>query len=272
MKTGVLSLLALAAGAAVAQAQVAFTGQPVVIDFDSALAGVNAGQFTGAGFSPTPSTGQLDSDAWAVTGLSDGDLAFGGSGTTGDYARGTSAGGVTTGGIYAFQVGGPSNVGLGVQPSGADFTPGSLKLRIQNQTGSTLVQLRVQYTLYVRNDEDRATTWTVAYSTDDLTYTTGSGQGYTSPTTADTSPLWTAVQRDFMLTGLSVAAGGYLYLSWDSDDPTVNPGSGSRDEFALDDIVLTVPEPGSAGWTALVLLAAGLVGRRRGAGGSRIGW
>jgi hypothetical protein len=34
--------------------------------------------FTGAGFAPTPAAGQLDSDLWRVTGLSDGAGTFGG--------------------------------------------------------------------------------------------------------------------------------------------------------------------------------------------------
>lgn len=52
--------------------------------------------FTGTGFSPTPAAGQLDSDDIIVTGLSAGDLMFGDVGTTGDYARGPSRGGVST--------------------------------------------------------------------------------------------------------------------------------------------------------------------------------
>ena len=44
--------------------------------------------FSGLGFSPSPATGQLDSDIFCVTGLSDGNLAFGDTATTGDFARG----------------------------------------------------------------------------------------------------------------------------------------------------------------------------------------
>ena len=61
------------------------------IDFDG---------FTGTGFQSAPTTGQLDSDDWAVSGFSDGSFDFGGTGTSGDFARGTSDVGVVIGGIY----------------------------------------------------------------------------------------------------------------------------------------------------------------------------
>src|SRR6188768_49666 len=44
--------------------------------------------YTGAGFSADPTiAGRLNSNAWAVTGWSDGPLAFGSSSITGDYVR-----------------------------------------------------------------------------------------------------------------------------------------------------------------------------------------
>ncbi|MBN1217568.1 MAG: hypothetical protein JXM69_01465, partial [Anaerolineae bacterium] len=118
--------------------------------------------FTGSGFDPNPGVGQLDSDIWSVTGLSDGDLLFGDSQTTGDFARGPSAGGVTTGGVYAFDVGG--NTILGVQPGGTDFTPGEIILRLQNNTGSTITQLDVSYDIWYRNDQPRANSLNFSYS------------------------------------------------------------------------------------------------------------
>ncbi|NBD36582.1 MAG: hypothetical protein GVY30_11375, partial [Chloroflexi bacterium] len=94
--------------------------------------------FDGSGFAPSPAAGQLDSDAWSVTGLSDGDVGFGDtcSGDV-DCARGPSTGGVSTGGVYAFDVGSGDYI-LGIQPGGSDFTPGEFILKVQNTTGSTL--------------------------------------------------------------------------------------------------------------------------------------
>ncbi len=59
--------------------------------------------FNGIGFAPNPIIGQLDSNVWSVKGLSDGDLDFGEMGTTGDFAREVSSGGVSSGGVYAFE-------------------------------------------------------------------------------------------------------------------------------------------------------------------------
>ena len=43
--------------------------------------------FDGTGFSTSPSSGQLNSNEWRVTGMSDGDGSFGGGFTSGDFAR-----------------------------------------------------------------------------------------------------------------------------------------------------------------------------------------
>src|SRR5688572_21005505 len=111
--------------------------------------------FTGGGFTPNPGAGQLDSDTWSVTGLTDGPLAFGGTGTSGDYARGSSSGGVSTAGIYAFDVGG-GNVTLGFQATTDDLTPGELILRVENDTGQNLSGLEISYSIWVLNNDGRS--------------------------------------------------------------------------------------------------------------------
>lgn len=130
---------------------------------------IDFASFTGAGFAPSPTAGQLDSDTWRVTGLSDGDTTFGGTFTSGDFARGTSAGGVTTGGVYAFTVS-SGNAALGVQPGGTDFTAGSITQRIQNNTGSAVTSWDLSYSLYVLNNKERSNSLLWEWSTDDSTY------------------------------------------------------------------------------------------------------
>lgn len=201
----------------------------------STIYSANFNAFTGTGFASSPTAGQLDSDDWKITGMSDGNPVFGASSTTGDFALGASAGGVTAGGVYAFTVG-AGNVAFGVQPTTNDWTPGTIVLRVQNTTGSTLTSVDVSYKIWVRNDQAVSTSFNFSHSADDNTYTSVADLNYTSTATADGSPAWVSVDRSTTITGLNIANNGYYYLRWSSDDVS---GSGSRDEFALDDVSVT---------------------------------
>jgi len=265
----ILPLLACVPALAVlpAAAQLVFTSFGTqTITFDSNLTGVNNGAFAGSGFQSAPSAGQLDSDAWATTGMSDGTSAFGGTATTGDFARGASVGGVTTGGFYGFDVsnGGTADRALGLQPVGDDWTPGTITLRLQNQTGGTLTALDISYTIYVLNNAARGNTFNFAHSGDDSSYSSVGSLDFTSAAAADGSPAWVATPRSTSLTGLSIPNNAFYYLRWSGDDAG---GSGSRDEFALDDIAITaVPEPGATVVTGAGLLLGLAAVRRRLAG------
>jgi len=212
--------------------QLTTTNTNYVIDFDNTVANVNNGQYDGSGFTITPAVGQLNSDAWATTGMSDGASAFGGSNTTGDFARGISNGGVNTGGFYAFTVGTGNNA-FGIQPGGSDWTPGTVTLRVQNNTGTVLSSLGLAYKVFNFNDGLYSGTFNFSYSFDNVTYTPVSQVDFASIEAADGSPAWNAYLRSLSLNSLSVANGNYIYLRWFGDD---NGGSTSRDEFAIDDI------------------------------------
>ncbi len=201
------------------------------IDFDNTVPGVNESQFNGSGLSPSPSSGQLNSNAWKFEGFDDGDSNFGGNFTTGDFARGDAGSGVTTGGLYAFEstVG---NFGLGVQPGGSDFAPGNIILRIQNQSGNTVNSILLAYTIYVRNDQNWSTEIKFSYGFDSLNFNSIDVLDLFTEETANGS-VWEKYYRVVELPELSLAPGALLYLKWESDDKA---GSGSRDEFALDDI------------------------------------
>ncbi len=119
-------------GNAQAQLMLNTPGVPQTIDFTG---------FAGAGFQPGGGDGTLDSDLWGATGFSEGGVDFGATVTTGDFARGSTAGLVTSGGIYAVDIAG--NQGLMVQPTADDFTPGSFILKIENNTGIDITELSV---------------------------------------------------------------------------------------------------------------------------------
>lgn len=203
---------------------------------------IDFGTFAGAGFTPTPTCGQLSSLSWAVTGLSDGNLEFGGTGTTGDFARGFQAPSFSTGGVVAYDVA-PNDRALGVVPGGSDFTPGSFTLRARNEGTLSIASLAVSYVIQVFNSQPRANSFNFSFSTDGTTFTPLPVLDYTSPEAADASPAWVTNPRSAVLTGLDLAPGAFIYLRWTGDDVS---GTGSRDRFALDDIVL-VPTAATCG-------------------------
>lgn len=221
-----------------AQVSVATAGTTYTITFDATMAGVNNAAFTGTGFQATPGAGRLDSDAWASTGMSDGNLAFGGANVTGDYARGTTAPGnaaITTGGFYSFGGGSITGRALGIQPTVPDFTPGTLTMRVKNNTGLNLTSFDLAYKLHIRNDGGFANSFNCAWSADDVTYTNVPSLAHTSVQAAGAA-VFVANNKSATLTGFIIAPGGFFYIRWTSDDVS---GSGTRDEFALDDIAVT---------------------------------
>ncbi|MCO6486349.1 MAG: hypothetical protein J5I41_11305, partial [Saprospiraceae bacterium] len=232
---------------AMAQAQLSNGSPTLTLDFSASMpasvATSPASAFAGTGFEPGPSTaGRLNSQAWAATGWSNGSLAFGGTQITAntDYTRGSAAAAVSTGGFYAYTAAPQSvaNPCLMIQPGGSDWAPGTLTLRIENTGTTAITELDVSYNLFVRNDQGRANSFNFSHSADDITYTPEATLNYTSPEVLDGNG-WVQVgvspSRNITLTGLNVAPGGYYYLRWSGADVS---GSGSRDEFGLDDIIL----------------------------------
>ena len=248
-----LVFVGLTVDLAIGQVSITMSGTPVSVTFDG---------FQGEGLSPTPIAGELDSDNWAITGLSDGDITFGAVATSGDYAEGLTDGtGETGGGLYGFDDG--LNQMIWVQPTGGDYTPGSMTLRLQNNTGGLIDELDVSYVIWVLNDQGRSNTWNFSYSEDDLTYAGLPALDYVSPEAA--SSLLFAVPRATTITGLNISDGGFIYLRWSSDD---FGGSFSRDEFGLDDIVVTAPGASVCSSAMAPLNPTSSVG----AGGVTLGW
>ncbi len=193
--------------------------------------------FTGAGFSPTPDAGQLDSNEWIATGASDPSFDFGGTAIGGDYARGMSPGGVTTGGVYAFDHG--ANPSLGVQPGGDDFTPGTLQLRVRNSTGEALSVIELSYTFLYRNDGGRSIQHTVRVVREsDGAEIAVPDLDMMTPLAAAEEPSWVSEVRTATidLSTVAIPEDENLIVVFALDD--VAGGSGSRDEIALDDVVV----------------------------------
>ncbi len=213
--------------------QIYATNTVNTIDFDNTVDGVNENAYLGDGFAPTSATGLLNSNAWAVSGFTDGAIAFGGTSTEGlDFDRGISSGNTTVGGIYSFETA-PNNYSLGIHPSTGDFAPGAVTLRFQNQSGSTITSLNIGYKVYVYNGQNAANSFNFSHSADNTTYTSVAGINTSTPTTAEVSLGWTAYYRVVTLTGLNITNNNYYYMKWSG--ATVS-GSTQFDDISLDDI------------------------------------
>jgi cysteine-rich repeat protein len=213
---------------ATAVAQRAITGLRTTIDFTG---------YTGAGLDASPAAGQLDTDEWAVTGLSGGNTTFGGGPyETGSYAMGPSIGGVANGGLYAFDVG-TNDPAFGWQAAVGDLLPGTFTVRFVNNTGATITNATLSFEIWVKNDSNRSTTVDVAWAVDAGAFTTLAGGNVTSGQNTD-GGAWTLNAKTIALAGATVPAGGLLLLRWTTADLA---GTGGRDELALDDITIALP-------------------------------
>ncbi|WP_299275071.1 T9SS type A sorting domain-containing protein [uncultured Psychroserpens sp.] len=234
MKTKIyLIIVALSISNSWAQLSVTATSTDFSIDFDTSISGVNEGAYDGTGFNPAPSTGDLDGNAWEITGFSLGNQAYDATSTSGDMARGSSTGEVASGGLYAFEVA-ASDFAFGMQPTGSDFTPGTITLKVTNNTGITISDIEIAYEIWNLNNADRANSLNFSYSTDDLFYTDIGALDYTSPEAPNASS-WVKNDRSTVITGLTLDNGDTLYLRWTGSDES---GSAARDEFAIDDITV----------------------------------
>ncbi|MDW4496997.1 ExeM/NucH family extracellular endonuclease [Sulfitobacter sp. D35] len=198
--------------------------------------------FLGLGLVADPGAGQLDSDVFMLTGFSDG----GSSGASGDFARGATSGAVTSGGLYALERDATDNALL-IQPTGSDFTPGALTLTLDSGDVD-LSSVTVSYDQLVRNDATRANSFSLWFSLDGVSFT--EVFAYTSVEAADAGGL-TVVPVSVALPDLP--ANTAFYLQWRGDDVS---GSGSRDEFGIDNLVVAAEDAAGNGIVINEVLAS----------------
>ena len=200
--------------------------------------------------------GTLNSTVFVLSGWSDLALtSYGQSYTQGDFARGQTSAAVTTGGTYSLTVSG-SDRAIWFQPGGSDFDPGFLELRIANNTGATLTQATIAFDWIYRNDQARSDALTLLYSVDGTSFTNLPAAAVTTPAAAAGTGL-TTTPESLTVTGLNVAAGGYLYFRFAHASVA---GSGSRDEFGVNSLSVTAPDAGPSVSIANVAVAEGNAG------------
>ncbi len=284
-----------AATAALLPATALFAGElsmgDAVITYD--FTGFNGTGFeSGPGESAVTSSGRINSNEIIVRGLSAsptdvftgpgssgnngildyGETATGGSGAAStDYGRGTSTGGVTDGGVYAFAVG--VNTLLGIQPATDDFTPGFFAFRITNTDSDAITSLTLASSLFVNNNGDQSNSFQALLS-DDLMVDGSDGvfDSFVSTAAADLAPTFLAADDTPLtpglsgtLSGLNIVQNQTVYLLFASNRVDL-VGSGEDDEFGLGSVTVAaqygaapIPEPLSAGAAGLL----GLVALRR---------
>ncbi|MCB1741890.1 MAG: hypothetical protein KDK91_16060 [Gammaproteobacteria bacterium] len=234
MPTGLMLVSAMACSGLPSQALADLSSAPQTLAEDDFSA------YLGLGLHHAP-TGELDSDLWRVDGFSEGATVFGSVVSGGDFGRGIATGGVSSGGLYAFDING--DVAVGVQSTGSDFTPGSLTRRVPYTGLEPLGSFGVDYELSVRNEGDRSSRWVLDWSLDNgASWHLLEGGVHDTAEAADDDPHWQAVdfslQTDLAALELAWLPGTDLLLRWGADDLS---GSGGRDEVALDDIRVYAP-------------------------------
>lgn len=207
-------------------AQLSFDGSPLTIDFTG---------FNGSGFAPNPEAGQLDSDHWAITGFSDGDLVFGGTMIADDYARGysnTNGAGPSGGGVYSFL----NNDALYVRLTAEDFTPGTITLRIQNNSPNTIDYFKIEYDILFRNSGDRSNSFDFEWFVNSMAETLEPAVAFLTPEAMDPGTPMVQYEPKSVVINAQISTGSTLHLRWKADDFS---GSGGRDFLGIDNIMLT---------------------------------
>lgn len=233
MKNLTIFILLITYGLSSAQLSITSTNTNYNINFDQTVEGINNGTFDGSGFSSSPAIGQINSNGIITKGLSDSDMNFGDNLSDGDFARGSSEGNKITGGVYSFEIA-TNNFALGIQPGNSDFTPGEIILKVQNNTDAALSELSINYSILVLNNAGRSNSWNLSYSIDNITYVDIPDLDFVTPMNADNAPTWVNTSKNTSVSE-NISKGSVLYLKWTSND--IN-GSGSRDEIALDNIII----------------------------------
>jgi hypothetical protein len=223
-----------------------------VIDFDNTVTNVNNSSFAApATFSvATPAAGQLNRAAWSFTNDGAGtetqfSSSFGAVDGTG--GQGVSAGGVATDGWYAFNVpdvnslsGGTSRA-LGWQSNTNFATNGAVTLKVTNNTGTTLQDFRISYTIWELNNTAVSNRVRVLISTTNNgavnSYVLVPGSTHNSVLAAAATPEWVGSLYNLTarsaIGALSIPNGGSLFIRFYLDN---NGTNAEGDEMAIDDI------------------------------------
>lgn len=200
-----------------------------VIDFQHGYPSSHFQGYTGLGFSNSSLSGALNSHAWCVIGLSDGNSDFGEEHISDDFARGLSSGNVNTGGIYAFDRNGERY--LGWQATSTDLSPGKLRLKIQNQDSVDCLLEAISFDLIINNNEDRSSALSLSYRN----YSTSQQLSYQSIISTDSADTlgWQKLHFSIPFPMVLLKKDSTMEIDFEISD---YDGTGSRDEWGINNI------------------------------------
>jgi len=155
---------------------------------------------------------------------------------SGDF-KAPHAGGTSEGACRPWDLG-DGNLALGYQPTSAEFTPGFFMVSISNATGEAVGLVEVAYQVVCYNNENRSSSLDLEYSRDGSAFTRIPSVSYSSPMREENPAHWAVTARSTAIhLRKPLAARGRFWLRWYADD---NGGSGSRDEYGIDNVTITL--------------------------------
>lgn len=150
--------------------------------------------------------------------------------------RGINDGNVTAGGCYAWDVS-TNDYALGYQPTSDEFTPGWFRASFSNSSDRTYRFLNIKYDIVCLNNEDRSSSLRLMVSMSSTNSVSPAALTFTSSLEENVSPLWSRTTVKCWIQLPRPAASSELFtIYWLGDD---NGGSGSRDEYGIDNIKIT---------------------------------
>lgn len=158
---------------------------------------------------------------------------------TNDYL-GVHCGGTTEGGCYAWQIA-SNNYALGYQPTADEFTPGYFMLVISNGTDTVVRRAELSYEIIYLNNAGRSSSLDLDFSIDGVKFYRLPQLRFCTPEAASPAPAWTTVSRAIsVLLPREILPAGRLWIRWSGDDAG---GAGSRDEYGIDNVRITLYPP-----------------------------
>lgn len=185
--------------------------------------------------------------------------ASAGTSTAGLYSFGSSGNSDRALGAYLNDTSGAYYIGLYLRYTGTGVLPSLSQLQViyrgevWQDAGSEANTMTFEYQISASPIAiNAASGWSAAVTQLGYTYT---GDGTSSTEVGNNSGNF--VQRNHLISGITIADDNYIMLRW-----TIPNTTGADHAFAIDDVFIAVPEAGT--WTAGALMgAAALVGYRR---------